>query len=225
MPRPARARSSTSAPGSPVGQFDEVTRSTVTGADDSPSDFAARCRFSRRPPVISVTDSHESERTCTMTEYIVLIPDNEDTWAMADEASKQAVYAKHGEFAQALADRGHKMTGGAELTRAAEGHVVRRDEAGLSITAGPVRRVRRAAERLLRHRVRRPRRPAPGRGHPRRGRGSARGAPVRRPLGRLCVRYLVLMTEPDHFAKWDGRRRPAPGARVRGLPRVHGRGA
>ena len=72
-----------------------------------------------------------------MATYIVLIPDNEDTWAMADEASKQAVYAKHGEFAQALADRGHKMTGGAELTRAAEGHVVRRDEAGLSITQGP----------------------------------------------------------------------------------------
>ena len=72
-----------------------------------------------------------------MTEYIVLIPDNEDTWAMAEEADKQAVYAKHAEFAQALADRGHKMTGGAELTRAAEGHVVRRDEAGLSITQGP----------------------------------------------------------------------------------------
>lgn len=72
-----------------------------------------------------------------MTEYIVLIPDHEDTWAMADESRKQAVYAKHTEFAQALADRGHKMTGGAELTRASEGHIVRKSETGVSITQGP----------------------------------------------------------------------------------------
>jgi hypothetical protein len=72
-----------------------------------------------------------------MAEYIILIPDNEDAWAAADEAQRQAVYAKHTEFAQALADRGHKMTGGAELTRASEGRVVRRTEAGLSITEGP----------------------------------------------------------------------------------------
>jgi len=72
-----------------------------------------------------------------MTEYIVLIPDNEDTWAIADEAVKGAVYAKHAEFARALADRGHKLTGGAELTPAAQGHVVRRTEAGLSVTQGP----------------------------------------------------------------------------------------
>jgi len=72
-----------------------------------------------------------------MTEYIVLIPDNEDTWAMADPSRRQAVYTQHSTFAQALAERGHKMTGGAELTSASEGHVVRRSESGLSITQGP----------------------------------------------------------------------------------------
>lgn len=72
-----------------------------------------------------------------MTEYIVLIPDDEDTWAMAEESKKQEVYAQHAEFAQALADRGHKVTGGAELTRASEGHVVRKSESGVSITQGP----------------------------------------------------------------------------------------
>lgn len=72
-----------------------------------------------------------------MTEYIVLIPDYEDTWAMADDGRKQAVYAQHTAFAQALADRGHKMTGGAELTRASEGHIVRKSETGVTITQGP----------------------------------------------------------------------------------------
>jgi len=72
-----------------------------------------------------------------MTEYIVLIPDNEDTWAMADQGKKQAVYAQHSAFAQALADRGHKMTGGAELTRASQRHLVRRTQSGITITQGP----------------------------------------------------------------------------------------
>ena len=50
-----------------------------------------------------------------MTEYIVLIPGNETEWAKADEAERARVYGKHQEFAEALAERGHKVTGGAEL--------------------------------------------------------------------------------------------------------------
>ena len=72
-----------------------------------------------------------------MSEYIVLLPDNEESWAMADESRKQAVYAQHAAFAQALAERGHKMTGGAELSRASQGHVVRSTGPEVTITQGP----------------------------------------------------------------------------------------
>jgi hypothetical protein len=73
-----------------------------------------------------------------MTEYIVLIPDNETTWAALDEAERQRVYGKHRDFAAALAERGHKMTGGAELAPASQSRVVRRDGAGaLAVTEGP----------------------------------------------------------------------------------------
>ena len=73
-----------------------------------------------------------------MTEYIVLIPDSEKDWAAASEEERQRVYGKHREFAAALAERGHKMTGGAELAPASAGRVVRRDgSGGLAITDGP----------------------------------------------------------------------------------------
>ena len=73
-----------------------------------------------------------------MTEYIVLIPDNEKDWAAADESERQRVYGKHREFAAALAERGHKMTGGAELAASTAAKVVRRDASGgLAITEGP----------------------------------------------------------------------------------------
>lgn len=72
-----------------------------------------------------------------MTEYIVLIPDNEATWAEADEAERQRVYGLHREFAAALAERGHKVTGGAELTPSAEARSVRRGSDGLRVTEGP----------------------------------------------------------------------------------------
>lgn len=72
-----------------------------------------------------------------MTEYIVLIPDNESDWAAADEAERQRVYGKHREFAEALAQRGHKVTAGAELAPSAEARTVRRRDGELSVTEGP----------------------------------------------------------------------------------------
>ena len=73
-----------------------------------------------------------------MAEYIVLIPDNEKEWAAAEESDRQRVYGKHREFAAALAERGHKMTGGSELASSAGAKVVRRDASGvLAITEGP----------------------------------------------------------------------------------------
>ncbi len=72
-----------------------------------------------------------------MTEYIVLIPDNETEWAAKDEAERQAMYGKHREFAEALAERGHKVTAGAELTPSAQARTVRREAGELRITEGP----------------------------------------------------------------------------------------
>ena len=48
------------------------------------------------------------------------------------------MYAKHGEFARLLAERGHTVTGGAELAHSRDARVVRRSEGGGSaVTAGP----------------------------------------------------------------------------------------
>jgi hypothetical protein len=47
------------------------------------------------------------------------------------------MYAKHGEFARLLAERGHKITGGAELTHSRDARVVRRSNDGIAVTEGP----------------------------------------------------------------------------------------
>ena len=60
-----------------------------------------------------------------MTEYAILLPGDESRWAAATEEQRTATYARHGEFAAALAARGHTITGGAELTHSKEASVVR----------------------------------------------------------------------------------------------------
>jgi hypothetical protein len=72
-----------------------------------------------------------------MTEYVVLIPGNEDAWDRASAEDKAQMYEKHSEFARILGERGHKMTGGAELTRANTAHVVSGKLDDVSVTAGP----------------------------------------------------------------------------------------
>ena len=72
-----------------------------------------------------------------MTEYIVLLPGNETEWAKADEADRARVYGQAQEFAAALAERGHKVTGGAELAQSTEAKTVRRSGDSLAITDGP----------------------------------------------------------------------------------------
>jgi hypothetical protein len=72
-----------------------------------------------------------------MTEYIVLIPGNEAEWAKADEAERARVYGKHQDFAKALAERGHQVTGGAELAQSTEARTVSRDGGSLKVTDGP----------------------------------------------------------------------------------------
>lgn len=72
-----------------------------------------------------------------MTTYVVLLPGDEASWEAASEEERSAVYARHGEFARLLGERGHTVTGGAELAHSRESRVVRRTDSGLSVTDGP----------------------------------------------------------------------------------------
>ena len=72
-----------------------------------------------------------------MTEYVVLLPGNESVWEESSEAHKSEMYAKHGEFARLLAERGHTVTGGNELAHSRDGKVVRNGSGGVIVTDGP----------------------------------------------------------------------------------------
>ena len=73
-----------------------------------------------------------------MTEYVVLLPGDESEWENTPQADKEAMYAIHGEFAKALEERGHKVTGGSELAHSREAKVLRTDADGNhTVTDGP----------------------------------------------------------------------------------------
>jgi hypothetical protein len=72
-----------------------------------------------------------------MTTYVVLLPGDENAWESASEEHRAAMYAKHGEFARLLSERGHTITGGAELTHSRGARVVRRSAGGVAVTEGP----------------------------------------------------------------------------------------
>ena len=73
-----------------------------------------------------------------MTEYVVLLPGDESAWEDTPAAEKEAVYAIHHEFAKALEERGHKVTGGSELAHSRDAKVLRTDAEGhQTVTDGP----------------------------------------------------------------------------------------
>jgi hypothetical protein len=72
-----------------------------------------------------------------MTTYAVLLPGDESYWDTASAEERQAGYARHEAFAKALAERGHTVTGGAELTHSREAKVLRRSGDQLTVTEGP----------------------------------------------------------------------------------------
>ena len=72
-----------------------------------------------------------------MTTYVVLLPGDESAWEASSDEHKAAVFAKHHEFSKALEERGHTVTGGAELTHSRETRQVRRVDGELVLTAGP----------------------------------------------------------------------------------------
>jgi hypothetical protein len=73
-----------------------------------------------------------------MTEYVVLLPGDESVWEHTPPEGKEAMYAIHRRFAQALEERGHKVTGGSELAPSREAKVLHTDADGNhTITDGP----------------------------------------------------------------------------------------
>ena len=72
-----------------------------------------------------------------MTEYVILLPGDEASWENATAEHKQAMYAKHEEFAKLLEQRGHRIAGGNELQSSRLGKTVRMADGTLQITDGP----------------------------------------------------------------------------------------
>lgn len=75
--------------------------------------------------------------TTKPTTYVILLPGDEDAWESSSDEHKAAVFAKHDEFSRQLEERGHTVTGGAELTHSRGARVVRRVDEGLTVTEGP----------------------------------------------------------------------------------------
>jgi len=72
-----------------------------------------------------------------MTEYAVLLPGDESAWENLSPDQRAATYARHDEFAKALEARGHKVTGGAELTHSRTARTLRRSGDEITVTDGP----------------------------------------------------------------------------------------
>lgn len=71
------------------------------------------------------------------TTYAVLFPGDEKTWADAPPEERIRVYGLHDEFIRLLAERGHTMTGGAELASSAQAKVLRGTLDQVAVTDGP----------------------------------------------------------------------------------------
>ena len=71
------------------------------------------------------------------TTYAVRFPGEESGWAQATPERREQVYALHTEFIRLLAERGHQMTGGAELAHSAQAKVVRGHRDAVTVTEGP----------------------------------------------------------------------------------------
>ncbi|GLZ78818.1 hypothetical protein Afil01_36250 [Actinorhabdospora filicis] len=68
--------------------------------------------------------------------YLLMIYAADQTWAEADEATREQAYAAHEAFGRMLAERG-AMIGGEELAPAASATTVRATPGGFVLTDGP----------------------------------------------------------------------------------------
>lgn len=72
-----------------------------------------------------------------MAEYAILLTGDEHAWEQRSAGEREAVYAVHQEFTRLLEERGHVLTGGAELAHSRRSRVLRRSTDGVTVTAGP----------------------------------------------------------------------------------------
>jgi hypothetical protein len=84
-----------------------------------------------------MTGNPISGRINAMTTYVVLLPGDETGWEQATPEHRAEVYGRHEEFSRVLAERGHKVTGGAELTHSRTAKVVRKETGRVTVTDGP----------------------------------------------------------------------------------------
>ena len=71
------------------------------------------------------------------TTYAVLLPGRPEDGADASPEERSRMYARHGEFARLLEERGHTMTGGAELTHSSQAEALRGTLDQVTVTDGP----------------------------------------------------------------------------------------
>lgn len=72
-----------------------------------------------------------------MTDYAVLLPDDEQAWTVASADRRREVYERHTEFIRLLAERGHTLVGGAELRPSTAARIVRGSRDHVTVTDGP----------------------------------------------------------------------------------------
>jgi hypothetical protein len=72
-----------------------------------------------------------------MAKYVILIPGNEEYWDRSTAEEKQEMYGTHEKFAAMLSERGHTVTGGAELHHSREATTLRRGPGEVTVTEGP----------------------------------------------------------------------------------------
>ncbi|WP_426246085.1 YciI family protein [Nocardioides sp. LHG3406-4] len=72
-----------------------------------------------------------------MTDYILLIPTDEAAWDALPQGDKDAVFARHREFSDALATRGHQVRASAELSNSREAKVISGSRDRVVVTEGP----------------------------------------------------------------------------------------
>jgi hypothetical protein len=70
-----------------------------------------------------------------MTEYVVLLMGDAERWWDLPEAERLAGYGAHETFTAQLLERGHTITGGAELHRASEARTIA--PGATTVTEGP----------------------------------------------------------------------------------------
>jgi hypothetical protein len=75
--------------------------------------------------------------TSSTTIYAVLLPGHEDEYEAAGAEERATIHARHEEFTRLLAERGHVIVGGAQLTHSRTAKVVRANGSGTVVSDGP----------------------------------------------------------------------------------------